>query len=135
MRGVPKGASGCQRNPLGSGKERFGRCSRLLKADDFKTVFSRPRKSVDDCFTVLACANTQKHPRLGLAIAKRQVRSAVARNRIKRVIRESFRRHQSLLPALDIVVLARRGTEAKGNAELFRSLQGHWSRLGRRCAG
>lgn len=68
-----------------------------------------------------------------MAIAKKQVRMAVARNRIKRVVRESFRCHQNVLPALDIVVLARRGTAEKDKRELHRSLRNHWNRLGRQC--
>jgi len=134
MRVAPRDASGCQPDILGSHKERFDRCLRLLKPAEFKQVFSRARKSTDENFTVLAIDNRLAHPRLGLAIAKKQVKSAVVRNRIKRIVRESFRRHQAFLPALDLVVLARRGIAEKDNSELYRSLQKHWSRLGHRCA-
>ena len=84
---------------------------------------------------MLFVENTLSHPRLGLAIAKKQVKSAVIRNRIKRIVRESFRTHQHLLPPLDIVVLVRRGVADRSPAELHRSLQRHWERLVRRCAG
>ncbi len=69
--------------------------------------------------------------RLGLAVARRHLRRATARNRVKRLIRESFRRHQELLRGLDLVVMVRPGLEAVDNAELFRSLEGHWRRLAR----
>ncbi len=72
-------------------------------------------------------------PRLGLAISKKHVKAAAARNRIKRVARESFRLHQGLLGNLDVVVLAKPGTGAKANRDLFRSLLRHWNTLAARC--
>ena len=44
--------------------------------------------------------------RLGIIVQRRFIATAVARNRAKRRLRESFRRHRDQLPALDIVVLA-----------------------------
>ncbi len=114
-------------------QEKFERSLRLLSAAEFKQVFSKARKSIDENFTVLFAENHLTHPRLGMAIAKKQVKLAVVRNRVKRVIRESFRRHQVVLPALDIVVLARRGIADKEKSELHRSLRMHWRRIGRQC--
>lgn len=65
--------------------------------------------------------------RLGLAIAKKQLPRAVDRNRVKRIVRESFREHQ--LQDYDVVVLARRETLTATNDELFASLRLHWKRL------
>jgi ribonuclease P protein component len=65
--------------------------------------------------------------RLGLAIAKKQLPRAVDRNRIKRVVRESFRLLQ--IQDHDFVVLARRDTVSAENAQLFLSLKLHWARL------
>jgi len=65
--------------------------------------------------------------RLGLAIAKKQLPRAVDRNRIKRVVRESFRLLQ--VQEHDFVVLARRDTVTATNAQLFLSLKHHWDRL------
>lgn len=67
--------------------------------------------------------------RLGLAIAKKHVKLAVGRNRIKRVIRDSFRHHQQLLMGLDLVVLTRTGAVDQPNKRLFSSLEAHWKRL------
>jgi len=101
----------------------------LLSAADFAGVFKKPVKSTDKCFLVLGRANQQDEPRLGLAIAKKHVKLAVDRNRVKRVIRDSFRHHRKLLKGLDLVVLAKAGTADLSNKQLFSSLEIHWKRL------
>jgi len=65
--------------------------------------------------------------RLGLAIAKKQIPRAVDRNRVKRVVRESFRLLQ--LKDHDFVVLARRDSATATKTRLFLSLKHHWERL------
>lgn len=112
---------------------RFTRQQRLLKASEFKYVFIQPVKSADPYFTVLARANALTFARLGLAIGKKQVKLAVVRNRLKRLIRESFRLHQWHLVGLDCVVLARYGVVGINNQTLLQSLAGHWQRLSRQC--
>lgn len=111
----------------------FPKRARLLTRRDFDRVFAQATRSVDDCFTVLARPNAGDWPRLGLAIARKHARAAVARNRIKRVVRESFRHHQAELGPLDIVVLGRQGLAGRGNAELSASLERHWKRLHEKC--
>lgn len=107
----------------------LGDAARLRRAREFETVFARGRRSVDTCFTVIAAPNGGDRPRLGMAIAKRRAARAVDRNRIKRVVRESFRNHAAELPPLDVVVLARSATVRCDNARLFASLASHWRRL------
>lgn len=75
----------------GVGAQAFPRRSRLLKPAEFKTVFDRPVVSSDHLFKVFARPGTSPHYRLGLAVSRKVDRRAVGRNRIKRVIRESFR--------------------------------------------
>ena len=60
--------------------------------------------------TLLVRANDLNHPRLGLVIAKRHAKHAVTRNKLKRLIRETFRLQQQDLPAVDILVLTHKGT-------------------------
>ena len=107
----------------------FPRCSRLLNAGDYRTVFNGAKLKVSDRhLLILATPNQLPHPRLGLVIAKKNVRLAVQRNRVKRIIRESFRQ-QGSLPGLDIVVLARKGMGDLDNAELHRLIEQSWQRL------
>ena len=85
--------------------------------------------------TVLATPNQLQHPRLGLAISRKVARTAIARNRIKRVIRESFRHRQACLGALDIVVLGRAGVATRSKKTLHEALELLWIELDKKCAG
>jgi ribonuclease P protein component len=112
---------------------RFRRTQRLLNSADFQSVFDQPYRSNDRFFTVLARRNQLTWGRLGLAIARKQVRQAVDRNRLKRLARESFRLDSQSVVGLDCIVLARKGVAEATNAELLRSLARHWQFLARRC--
>jgi ribonuclease P protein component len=111
----------------------FPRTRRLRSAADFQRVFEQPCKSADQYLTVLARTNGRDYPRLGLAIARRQIRNAADRNRIKRIIRESFRLRQPLLGGIDFVVMARSAAIQADHETLRRSLHKHWENLVRRC--
>ena len=66
--------------------------------------------------------------RLGLAISKKHCRQATGRNRIKRVVRESFRQHQAELAGLDVVVINQPTASSAANRQLFDSMAAHWQR-------
>lgn len=109
---------------------------KLTKAIEFKRVFKKPFVSTDACFKVLGRLNQEENSRLGMAVSRQVDKHAVGRNRIKRVVRESFRNHFSCKKVcLDIVILPRRETADMSNEKLFRSLQDHWSRLGNKFEG
>jgi len=111
----------------------FGRKLRLLTASDFKAVFGQADYKVSCAqLLILAINNGQETPRLGMVIAKKHVRLASNRNRIKRLIRESFRRHQQLLGGLDIVILARTGADSLDNESFTRLIGKLWQDLIRR---
>jgi ribonuclease P protein component len=107
---------------------RFDRSRRLTAASDYRRVFSRPERFSDRYFTLLLRRSGPDGPRLGLAISRKVARRAVDRNRIKRICRESFRRHHQQLGAVDCVVLGRAGIAEAGNAELFTALERLWKR-------
>lgn len=111
----------------------FGRKLRLLTASDFKAVFGQADYKVSCAqLLILAINNGDETPRLGMVIAKKHVRLANSRNRLKRLIRESFRRHQQLLGGLDIVILARSGADSLDNESFTRLLEKLWQDLIRR---
>ncbi|MFI0378073.1 MAG: ribonuclease P protein component [Candidatus Thiodiazotropha sp.] len=68
----------------------FPRRCRLVKPGDYRRVFGDGERSSDSLFLVLARSNQLDCARLGLAVSKKSSPSAVHRNRIKRLIRESF---------------------------------------------
>lgn len=112
----------------------FARDNRLLETAQFQAVFNGTDcKAVDNCFVVLAKRRPDGVARLGMAISKRRVRHAVDRNRIKRLVRESFRHNKPKLIGLDIVVMERQGTADRDNAELTQALNQLWIRLAKRC--
>lgn len=94
-------------------------------------MFQKARRSKDRLFTVLYRRNGNKGARLGLAVSKKNCRSAVGRNRLKRIVRESFRQHKAALHGYDIVVLSQATTHTADNSVLFGSLEKHWEQ----CSG
>ena len=108
----------------------FGKKLRLLDAADFQAVFKNARYKVS-CRTLLVLAIDNQLPvaRLGLVVGKKNVKLAVQRNRIKRLIRESFRSRQQALAGLDIIVLARAGLGDQDNAMIHQSIDTLWSDL------
>ena len=110
---------------------KFPRQARLTSAEAFGAVFARPRVSGDAYFRVLSRRNGLTDDRLGMAVSRRVCARATGRNRLKRIIRESFRERPAggtTAPGLDFVVLPLTAAVAISNADLFRSLNQHWRR-------
>ena len=82
---------------------------------------------------LLGKKNKLKTARLGLAVAKKQLKLAVSRNRFKRLTRESFRQHLDIIKNLDIVVIARAGSLHKTNQELLEIFSKNWQILSKKC--
>jgi ribonuclease P protein component len=112
----------------GGSQYRLQKNKRLLTAAAYGRVFEKAARSRDKWFTVLYRRNDKDIARLGLAISKKHCALASARNRIKRITRESFRQHQDDLAGLDVVVMNSPATKLAGNRQLFDSLAGHWER-------
>jgi len=110
----------------GSSPYRFRKDKRLLDAAAYGRVFKNAARSRDKWFTVLCSNNDGAAGRLGLAISKKHCRAATTRNRIKRIVRESFRQHQAMLENLDVVVINQPAASDGSNRQLFDSLDRHW---------
>lgn len=100
-----------------------GRSGRLTKAAQFEAVLAGGRRSGSKCFLVRALPNAGSGPRLGLIVGKKAAPRAVDRNRVKRLVRITYRQLAPELGALDIVVQLRDSPRSRDNAALFKELQ------------
>lgn len=111
---------------------KFGRELRLLTPGQFNNVFQQqPFRVSSPLFTILVRKNQLDNPRLGLTIAKKRVKLAVQRNRIKRCARNSFRLHQHKLPPVDLVLMVKGDISNTPNSELQQQLERLWRKIAR----
>lgn len=112
---------------------KFKKTQRLLNASDYKQVFDHNEfKVANSSLLILAKPADGCLSRLGLVIAKKNIPTAVQRNLIKRIVRETFRKRQFYMP-LDIVFLARQDAKKLSTEKLTGILQKSWSKLDHRC--
>lgn len=108
----------------------FPRLVRLLTAGEYSRVFNKAdAKAQSKQILILARRNDLGFARLGLVVAKKHAKRAVDRNEIKRIVRESFRHHQSELENFDCVVLSRAGAQDLDSSELRHMVDQLWARL------
>jgi ribonuclease P protein component len=106
---------------------------RLHRPAEFRALHRHGKKFGDAYFSIAVLANHETHPRLGLSIATRTFGTAVARNRVKRLTRESFRLNQHSLPPVDVTVSAREAARQANSSDLRASLDKHWKSITQRC--
>lgn len=110
---------------------RLKRQKRLLTAADYRQVFAQTtQKARQPELMALARENAGEAHRLGLAIAKKHVPTAVHRNLIKRLARERFRQLKDAQPTLDIVILSRPAARGSSRQRLNLALEQIFTRLG-----
>jgi ribonuclease P protein component len=113
---------------------RFPRCAHLRASAEFQAVFgegsrvSGPALRLQVRFTARPA-----EARLGLTVGKRVDKRAVGRNRIRRVLRETFRLARPTLPPGDYVVLAKPEARALANAALRDEFAGLLARIAKRA--
>lgn len=105
------------------------RDARVRRAGDFAALRQASGRLGGRCFSVRWRPNGLGQARLGLAISKRVSKRAVERNRIKRLVRESFRRARLGLLPIDLVVMARETAAGVPGTELLAELDALWRRL------
>jgi ribonuclease P protein component len=84
----------------------------IRKSHDFREVFKKGKTCTTKNFIVHFNNNSLGYPRLGVVIGKKLFASAVKRNRLKRLIREVFRKNKLQFNSFDVVIVA-----SKKNAE------------------
>ena len=113
--------------------ESFPRQLRLTRASEFQQVFKNNFRCADAGITILVGKKTGEGPRLGFAIARKQIPRAVRRNQLKRLFRESFRRAQHRLPGRDLVIMVRREILLSGPVKIRAALDQHWNSIIKKC--
>ncbi|HWW68583.1 MAG TPA: ribonuclease P protein component [Duganella sp.] len=115
----------------GEGSHDFARVRRIVKTDEFSSVFRLRPTQKSAHFVLYTRLNELPHARLGVVVAKRFAPRAVTRNTIKRVTRELFR--VTGLPAIDCVVRLAKPVNSKDGpattAALKRALRVELARL------
>jgi ribonuclease P protein component len=90
------------------GTARFLKGDRLLGRADFLRVLAQGRRLHTRHFGLTLAPAPAARPRLGLVVTKR-LGKAVRRNRVRRLLREFFRRHKDRLPPEDLLIMAKKG--------------------------
>lgn len=102
---------------------RFAKHYRLLKTEDFSSVFVlRKQRSRQFIQIFWLSQNTREYARIGLVVSKKVAKRANRRNFMKRVIREWFRQHKYQLSAHDFVIRVRKPFERKDVAIVVQEL-------------
>jgi ribonuclease P protein component len=113
---------------------RFGANLRLRSKLQFDAVYAGGRRIDDRYFALRVKPNGLAHPRVGLAVAVKTAGNGVKRNRLRRLVRESFRLAQFQLPGVDVVVAAKYPAAEAPAASLRDSLATLWKRVASSCA-
>jgi ribonuclease P protein component len=115
------------------GKERLPKTARLLKRAEFLKVSRIGAKLQSASFIVVSTTNHRPKSRLGITVSSK-VGNSVIRNRIKRQVREYFRRHRAALrPGTDIVVIARKSAAGMAGKDIATDLQRVFNHQSLRC--
>ncbi len=95
---------------------------RLRKRAEFLTLSKQGKTVYSQYFLAIVCDRSNQHNRIGITVSKK-VGNAVARNRIKRLIREYFRHKKHSIPgARDINIIARKGLTTLSNRQIIEKL-------------
>ena len=113
---------------------RFGAELRLRSKLQFDALYASGKRIDDRFFGLRIKPNGLGHPRVGLAVAVKTAGGGVARNRLRRLVRESFRLAQHELPAVDIVIAAKIPAREAPATTLRASLATLWQRVATTCA-
>ena len=110
--------------------ESLSRAERLCRGSDYLRCYRKGRRLHGSFAVLYSVPNDLPHPRLGITVS-RKVGRAVTRFRLKRRIREIYRRwsERSRLPAFDLVVHVKPPAAQASFEQLRRELRGQLSSL------
>jgi ribonuclease P protein component len=107
--------------------EKFGKSEHILKTGDFAVVYKKGRAARSDLIFLHYLANGLSRSRIGFSISSGRIALATGRNRIRRILREVFRRNKFFFkPGYDIVVVVKKNP---GKKILYKDLEGLFLKL------
>jgi len=109
------------------------RSARLLKSAEFRWVMAKASKIYPPGFVLFGRRLVDSPAKIGLAVSRKVSKKAVERNRIKRLVRESFRRYKPELVGLNIVFVAKPALVNMSNKQISFHLDNSWGRLVEKC--
>lgn len=113
----------------GYGAHTFRKANRILKRSEFIRLSQINRKVQNKHFVALFQNDATERTRLGITVTKR-VGNAVARNKLKRYVREFFRQHlQMVQRGTDINIIVKTNASGIPSKEAYRSLQNIFSKI------
>jgi ribonuclease P protein component len=112
-----------------TGCARYPRSARLIRRGDFDRAFQSGQRFHTRCFRVHYCHAPADSARLGITLSRKVAKRAHDRNRMKRLVRETFRLARPGLPPLDLVLLAKPELKTAGEAALKSDLELLWRRV------
>jgi len=101
---------------------KFPKSARLLKKTDFR--FRPYRKFFTDRFSFYF--KKDGAGRLGISISRKVLKKATDRNRVKRLLRETYREIRQTIPKVDIHVVAREGDLERWKKLRKKDIQSEW---------
>ena len=97
---------------------RFTKKAKLIKTDEFSSVFNFRKRIFANFLAFHYQPNQQDLPRLGLVVGKKIAKRAVDRNYMRRVLREFFRVNQHAINYVDLVIRVQKRFERKDFAQI-----------------
>ena len=102
----------------------------MVEKLNFDLVFSSPATSEDKFFAVFYTPNKTPKNRIGVSIAKKLINKATKRNRLKRVIKNSFLGNLNSEEGVDVVVRVKyQASNVASDKILLESLENHWQKI------
>jgi len=129
--GAARRGASVSRSDDGGADRTLARASRLRARKLFIEVYERGQRVSGSYFVVFGLPGASSRSRLGITATKK-FGHAVARNRIKRIVREIFRHHRDDAPPVDVVVNVKSAAREQSFERLLSDLVPRFRELRRR---
>ncbi len=115
---------------MSAGDETFPTAARLRKRSEFQAIQQHGRRFPTRDLIILWQEGRTSVTRLGITVSRRVAKQAARRNRIKRWIREAFRRspQRHAKPPRDLVVIARSSAVRSDDQSIEKQLRMFWKK-------